>query len=408
MKVSIEKVVFGGKGLSRLKEKVCFVPFTLPEEVVEVEIKEEKKSICEGFPVDVLEKNPYRVEPKCKYYMQCGGCDFQHINYEKQVEIKKEILEETLQRIGKINKDTDKVIPSANPFNYRNRVQFKFDGKNFGFYKLKTNEVVDIESCDIADENINNLIPTLKNLAKNNPHVEELHIFHPPDNKPTLKIVLKENLFMNIENLLDTFAGIGVYIGNKRVKLEGKSFTFYRAGKFNYRVSIDSFFQVNKYQLENIVDEVISEIPKDSQCIGDIYCGVGLFTLPASKKAEKVFGIEASKSAVKDAQYNVKVHNIGNAKFYQKVVEKSADIIFGYNPDTLIFDPPRTGIPKNIIQKLLQLKSLKRIIYVSCNPSTASRDINLLSEKFELKKVKLIDMFPQTHHIESIFVLDKV
>ncbi len=408
MKIIIEKIVFGGKGLSKFNGKVCFIPFTLPEEVVEVEIKEEKKNICEGFPVNVLEKSPYRIEPKCKYYMQCGGCDFQHIKYEKQVKIKKEILEETLERIGKIKKNVDKAIPSENPFNYRNRVQFKFDGQNFGFYKLKTNEVVDIESCDIAEENINNLIPTLKNFAKNHPQVEELHVFYPPENKPTLKIVLKENSFVDIESLLNTFAGIGIYAGNKRIKLEGKSFTFYRVGKFNYRVSIDSFFQVNKFQIENIVDEVISEIPKNSQCIGDIYCGVGLFTLPTSKKAKKVFGIEASKSAVKDAQYNVKVHNIGNVKFYQKVVEKSADIIFGYSPDTLIFDPPRTGIPKNIIQKLLQLKSLKRIIYVSCNPSTAARDINLLSEKFELKKAKLIDMFPQTHHIESIFVLDKI
>jgi 23S rRNA (uracil1939-C5)-methyltransferase len=408
LKAKIEKVVFGGKGIAKVNNKTCFIPFSLPEEVVEVEIISDKKDICEGYPVKILKESPFRIAAKCKYYLNCGGCDFQHVDYSTQLHLKKEILEETLERIGKINKNVDKVIPSSNPFNYRNRVQFKFDGKNFGFYKTKTNEVVEIDRCEIADENINKLIQPLKNFALKNKFINEMHVFYPEESKPTLKIYLKNQENLTVDEIEKFFNAVGIYVENKRIKIYGKPFTFYKVNNFNYRVSLDSFFQVNKYQIYNLIDEVLNEIPDNTDCIGDIYCGVGLLSIPVSKKVAKVFGIELSKSAVKDANYNAKINNVQNVKFYQKNVLKSLDIIYGYEPQILIFDPPRTGIPKNVIENLIKLKSLNRIIYVSCNPSTAARDINMLSENFKLTKVKLIDMFPQTHHIESIFVLDKI
>jgi len=408
MKTKIDKIVFGGKGLSKFDDKVCFVPYTLPDEVVEIKVVEEKKNICEGFPVEILHKNPNRVTPECKYYMECGGCDFQHATYSYQLELKKQVLEETFQRIGKLSKTVDKVIPSKSSFYYRNRVQLKVKNGNLGFYKFKSNELVSIDECKITSQEINSLIPILKNIVSQYPFITEIHVFYPEGNKPTLKIFLDRYEELDLSSIDHIFNGIGLYWQNKRKKILGKNFTFQKVKNFNYRVSLDSFFQVNKYQLENIVEEVLNEIDLNVSVIGDIFCGVGLFTIPLSKKAKKVFGVESNKSSVKDALYNAKINNTPHIKFYEKAAEKSLDVIFGYNPEILIFDPPRTGIPKNILRELGKIKSLKKIVYVSCNPSTAARDINIISQNFKLEKLKLIDMFPQTHHIESISVLTRI
>jgi len=410
MKIKIDKIVYGGKGIGKVNNKTCFVPYVLPEEEVDVEVVKEKTKLCEGVIKNIIKKSPLRIDPKCKYFTECGGCDFQHANYETQIKIKKDILEETLNRIGKIEKYVDKIVPSKNPFFYRNRVQFKSDGKNFGFFKSESKEIINIESCVISHEKINEAIKGFREICKLHKNIKEIHVYYPNTEKALIKIVLNEYEEINTKSITGNLPidvnGIGIYLNSKRLKTFGKTFTFEKVEKFNFRVSIDSFFQVNRFQIENILNEVLQEV-EENKVVGDIFCGVGLFTIPVSKKSKKVFGIELNKSAVKDANYNLKINNIKNAKFFQSSAEKSANIIFGYNPEILIFDPPRTGINKSLIEKILKLKKLKKIIYVSCNPSTAARDINLLNKNFELKKVKLIDMFPQTHHIESIFVLEK-
>lgn len=411
MIVNIEKIVYGGKGLGKLNSKTCFIPYVLPNEKVKINIKKDKKSFCEGYPLEILEKSEYRVNPECEYYTKCGGCDFQHISYEKQLDLKKEILEEALFRLGKIEKKVDKIIPSENPFYYRNRVQFKINNGEFGFFAPESNDIINIDSCKISHLKINEAIESLKKLSKNHKNIKEIHIFYPNTEKALLNIYLNEFEELDFqtikENLPISINGAGIYLKNKRIKTFGKSFTFEKVGKYNFRISLDSFFQVNRFQIENILNEVLKEI-EENKIVGDIFCGVGLFTIPVAKKSKKSFGVEINKSAVKDANYNLKINNIQNTKIFETSASKALDIISGYQPEILIFDPPRTGLYKDLINKVLNLKKLEKIVYVSCNPATASRDINLLADKFKLKKVKMIDMFPQTHHIESIFVLERI
>ena len=411
MIVKIDKVVFGGKGLARLDSKVCFVSFVLPDEEVEVKVIKDKKNLCEGLPQKILKTSPYRREPPCSYYGECGGCDFQHINYQKQVDLKKEILEETFQRLAKEQIKVEKVIPSPEELFYRNRVQFKYDGERFGFFKADSNDVVDIDKCLIADEEINKLIPVLREVISTS--VKEVHVFISPDKKALIKFITDGVFELNFDALVDkspvSIAGAGVYRGNKRLKLFGKNFVFYKVGKFNFRVSIDSFFQVNRFQIENFIKEVMDEVPSDKTLtVGDLFCGVGTLSIPVAKKVKKVFGVEISKSAVKDANYNARINNVNNVNFYEVSADRAIDVIYGHNPDILIVDPPRTGLAKKLIEKINQLPKLKKIIYVSCNPTTLARDYSLLKEgRFQISKLKMIDMFPQTHHIESIAVLDR-
>ena len=411
MIVKIEKVVFGGKGLARLDDKVCFVPFVLPDEEVEVEVVKEKKSLCEGVPKKLLKTSEYRREAPCPYYTLCGGCDFQHITYEKQVQLKEEILKETFSRLAKENVELTKTVPSPQEFYYRNRVQFKHDGKNFGFFKPDSNDVIDIDECLIADERINQLIPVLKRFV--DPSVKEVHVFVSPDGKALVKFIIDRNFELDFDTFVEerpvSIAGVGIYRGNRRLKIFGKNFVFYKVGKFNFRVSIDSFFQVNRFQVENFINEVVEEVPSDKNLtVGDLFCGVGTLSIPVAKKVKKVFGVEISKSAIKDANYNARINNVNNVSFYEVSADRAIDVIYGHNPDILIVDPPRTGLAKKLIEKINQLSKLKKIIYVSCNPTTLARDYNLLKEGgFKLTKLKMIDMFPQTHHIESIAVLDR-
>jgi len=413
-KITIQKVVFGGKGLSKLEDgKTCFVPYVLPDEEVEIEINKDKKNFCEATPKNILKSNEYRKDPPCKYYTICGGCDFQHILYEYQLKLKKEALEETLNRIAKENIQIEKIIPSSSELFYRNKVQLKYDGEKLGFFKAESNEVVDIENCPITDEGINKAIDFLKNFLKNKNFIKEIHIYKSSTEKALVKFITEEYFELDFEDFKEKFpinlSAVAIYKKHKRLKTYGTPFVFEKVNQYTFRVSIDSFFQVNKYQIENFINEVLVEIPEDkSLTIGDLFCGVGTLSIPTAKKVKKVFGIEISKSAVKDAKYNARINSVNNVNFYEIVADKAGDFLFGFNSGILIFDPPRTGLSKKLIKKVLELKSLRKIIYVSCYPPTLARDITLLKEGgFKLEKLKMIDMFPQTHHIEAIAVLNK-
>jgi len=413
-KITIQKVVFGGKGLSKLEDgKTCFVPYVLPDEEVEIEINKNKKSFCEATVKSILRPNKYRINPPCKYYTICGGCDFQHVSYEYQLRLKKEVLEETLKRIAKEDIHIEKVIPSTSQFYYRNKVQLKYDGEKLGFFKTESNEVVDIDSCPITDEDINKAIDFLKSFLEGKSFIEEIHIYKSSTGKALVKFITRDFFELDFENFKERFpinlSAVAIYKNGKRLKTYGTPFVFEKIDQYTFRVSIDSFFQVNKYQIENFINEVLLEIPTDkSLTVGDLFCGVGTLSIPSAKKVKKVFGIEISKSAVKDAKYNARINSIKNANFYETSADKSGDLLFGFNPNILIFDPPRAGLSKKLIKKILQLKFLKKIIYVSCYPPTLARDISILKEGgFKLEKVKMIDMFPQTHHIEAIAVLSK-
>ncbi|NPA53213.1 MAG: 23S rRNA (uracil(1939)-C(5))-methyltransferase RlmD [Aquificae bacterium] len=422
MEVKIEKLVYGGKGLGRINDKACFVPYVLPGEIVEVEIKKEKKSFFECELKEILEKSPDRIEPVCKYFTYCGGCDYQHIPYEKQLQIKKDILKETLQRIGKIeNPHIEKVIPSQEPFYYRNRTQIKIKGERVGFYKKESKEIINIDYCYLLKEDLNHVLQGTREIL---PYLTfqpvEVHAYSSNQDELLVKFVYPRRIkrfplgLKHLRSFLsENIKGVGIYRGKpdgttERLFTIGNIFAYEKVQDITFRVSIDSFFQVNRFQVENLINEVVEEFKeKKYKNVIDFYCGVGTLTLPVARYVENIVGIESNPYAVQDANHNRKLNNIKNTKFYRMESKEGVKLIDQLNPDAVILDPPRTGLSKQIIDKI-NISSIEKVVYVSCNPSTLARDINLFTEAgFEVKKIKMIDMFPQTYHIESITVLEK-
>ncbi len=421
MIVDIEKIVYGGKGLGRIDGKVVFVPFVIDGEKVEVDIKKEKKSIVEAQLKRVLEKSPFRREPLCRYFTVCGGCDFQHIDYNHQVNIKKENLNESLRRIGRIEHIPDiKTVPSEKEFFYRNRAQFKIYGSNIGFYKRESHTVIDIDSCPLLLEGLSSLptrIRPVLSLFMLQP--SELHVFSSKD-EILLKIIFSKkpkSIPVSLKNIKKitglNIKGVGIYYkkGNdiNFEKVLGDKHLYYKVRDFKFRVSMDSFFQVNHYQIDKLI-KIVSESVSGSKILADMYCGVGTLTIPSSKKVEKVFGFEINRFAVKDAIENAHINRAENVEFFPYETKKAVDFIVerGIEVDTAIFDPPRTGLNKYIIEKISSVESLNKIVYVSCNPATLSRDISSFYKRgFKLKDLYMLDMFPQTYHIESIAILER-
>ncbi len=425
LRARIEKLVYGGKGLAKVAGRTVFIPYTAVGDLVEFKEVARKNSYSEGKLERILEPSADRQKPRCPYFGKCGGCDWQHIKYERQVQMKRDILEENLQRIGKIKKpNIDEVIASPHPWHYRNRAQFKIKNGKFGFYAKGTHEVVDIDSCLILKEEISRVIPRLKSLAFSLPTTpSELHVYCTDRGEFLLKFVYREKFkkipFQSPEELRDFLGvnviGFGIYkFGSsgypERIKFFGRDFAFEKVDRFKYRVSADSFFQVNRFQVKNLIRAVSKGAMEHSYLLaGDLYCGVGTLTIPISRYVHRAFGVESNFSAICDAIYNRDANGLRNINFYCKEAEDSITLLKDMSPDLLVVDPPRSGLSQKLIREIARLPRIKRLIYVSCNPATLSRDLSLFYQNgMPVEKVKLIDMFPQTYHVESIAYLRKV
>jgi len=424
LQLEIDKLVYGGKGLGRIKGRTFFVPFTTPGDIVKIEETSRKSGYSEGKIKKLVKKGQNRVKPKCPYFGKCGGCDWQHLNYEAQIEAKRAILEENLQKIGRIKKpNIDEIIPSPQSWHYRNRAQFKVENGKVGFFAKGTHEIVDIDRCDILKENLSQAINGLKKLAALLPtEPNEFHIYSSNKDEVILKIVYhgkfkKINFSLeNIKEILNiNLIGFGIYkIGEvgypERIKFFGRDFTFEHIDKFKFKVSADSFFQVNRFQVENLIKKVSRGAMEYQYLLAaDLYCGVGTLTIPVGRYVHKAFGIESSFSAISNALHNKDTNGLRNIAFFCRETEEGIEIIKENSPDLVIIDPPRSGLSQRIIRELAALPRLKRIIYVSCNPTTLARDIALFYQHgIHMERSKLIDMFPQTYHIETIAFLRKV
>ncbi len=424
LKLRIEKLVYGGRGLAKNKGRAIFVPMVAPGDVVVAEETARKSGYSEARVVKLLEQSEFRTKPLCPYFGKCGGCDWQHIKYEHQVEFKKNIVEENLQKIGKIRKPhIDEVIPSPSPWHYRNRAQLKVRNGRVGFFAKGTHNVIDIDKCYLLKKEIHDVMPKLKKLLKFLPtEPSDFHIYCSSKGEVLLKIVYSgkfKKVEISLENLKEILelnvVGFGIYKSGsdgypERIKFFGRDFTYENVGKFKFRVSADSFFQVNEFQVENLIDRV-SRAAMEYQYMlaGDLYCGVGTFTIPVGRYVHRAFGVEANFSAISDALYNKDINGLRNVTFYCKPTEEALDILREYSPDFIVLDPPRSGLNQKVLKEIASLPRLKRIVYVSCNPSTLARDVALFHQLgINMEKAKVIDMFPQTYHVETIAYLRKV
>ncbi len=418
--VRIESMAFKGNGVGHLGSKVTFVPNTVTGDEISTEIVEDKKSYFVGQLKEILVPSPWRIEPICPHFGDCGGCQWQHIDPSFQGEIKREILSETLKRLGKLDPiPSIETLPSPKPYGYRVRVQVRVKGKSIGYYQQGSHRVIDVLHCPIAHPLVNEILSILRDQRDFLAKAEEIEInvspqeakgvliLHPHSSDLRLKPITKQ-LLKNHPIL----KGIAVS-GKSPWTLFGDPLLWFtiplRSGEreLSIQISPGTFFQIYPEQNQQLIQTVLEWTnPNQDGEILDLYAGAGNFTLPLAIHAGEVWGIEENKTAIEDARFNVERNGIQNIHFIQGEVEK---VLKSWNhraPDQIVLDPPRAGC-KKIVDQIVRLAP-ERIVYVSCDPATFSRDVRLFTERgYTLWRLRLIDMFPQTYHMEAVGLLQR-
>jgi len=395
--MQIEKLDYYGRGIAKVNNKVTFIHNALPLEDVDIKILKESKKYNEARVIKYLKKSPDRVDVKCKYYNICGGCNISHLKEKLQEEFKENKIKE-LSRFIDI-KDYNK-IEYSNLYNYRNKIVIHIDKDRLGLYKNKSNELVEIDKCLLVNNKINDVIKVLKEVIKNELNLKSATI--KLGNITEEVMLILEGVIEDYNMLLNT---VDVLIINNKVVTK-KDYIISIIGNKKYKISKDSFFQVNPSITEKIYNEIRNNIKKlNSNNVLDLYCGTGTIGIYIADLVDKVIGIEVVSDAIEDARYNKKINNIDNIIFkLGKVEDKIKEI--DINIDAIIVDPPRIGLHKKVIEVINKIKP-KNIIYISCNPNTLVRDLKLLENAYNIEHIKPYDMFPNTYHVECVCVLNR-
>lgn len=405
MKVTIEKLDHYGKGIAHLNSKIIFVENALPREIVDIKVTKEKKNILEASVYKYIKKSESRIESLCPYFNECGGCDLLHMKYEDQLAFKKEKVMEIMRKYAGISEEHVKeIIPSSN-ISYRNKVTLKVKDNKIGYYKKGTNEIIQIKACIIANDKINFVIKNLESL-ENISNIKEIVIRSMQDDVSLSVCLQKYKKDSELLKKLYTFVDkVHFYSDNKTEKVTVESNIIARLGKYSFFVSPDSFFQINNSGALKLYDK-ISEYLRNSYKMNvlDLYCGTGSIGIYVSEFCNYVVGIEINEMAVNDAVRNAETNKIKNIKFILGDVKHALKKIDS-RIDAVILDPPRAGIDNKTCEYLLT-NSFEKIIYVSCDPMTLARDLKILKTKYEVIEITPIDMFPNTHHIESVCLLE--
>ena len=399
MKVEIEKLVYGGEGLARSEGRVVLAPFVLPGEVVELEPSVEAKSILRARPGAWRKRSPERREAVCPVFTRCGGCSYQHIDYAGQLRYKREILRETLARTGGVRWQDAVETVSADPWNYRNRTQLRLqrrggESAEIGFHAAGSHALVAVDACPINSPKLNEAHRALAEAARED---------------AALRFPGEIELFTDEERVSIHARKTGRPLGNKLFErcarridgLTRDGFLDYRSGGDVFRVERGAFFQVNRF----LTDELARRTAADASggLAVDLYCGVGLTTLPLARRFKRAVAVDAHPAATRSLRCN-----LSRAGLAAQVVNLDAGeflAAFDETPDLVVADPPRAGLGPAVTRQLIRLRP-KRIHLVSCDPATLGRDLKaLLAGGYALESLTLIDLFPQTAKLETIAVL---
>lgn len=424
MELTIEKLIYGGDGLARVvsgeRAKTVFVPYVLPGERVQATIVDDKPGFSHAALDQVLEPSKLRSSPPCPYFGKCGGCHYQHIGYEDQLRFKAEILKETLRRVAKLELPVEIQTHSSPPLNYRNRTRFHVratPGFAIGYFRHGSHELLPIRECPISSPLINHVLAELWRLAEKQgipSQIEEIELFaNDSDDACLIELYIRE---VAEEMPLRSFAEavsrtvpetVGIISFRNSRKSDGKRDLLcgepkmnYAAGGQAYRVSAGAFFQTNRHLIQQMVELAVNQ--RKGKLALDLYSGVGLFTLPLARRFERVIAVESSTISSEDlrasAPANVKVSIQSTEKYLTSTAGKR-------RPDLVIVDPPRSGLGSVVCRELLKMPA-KEFVYVSCDPATLARDLKQLTAGgFNIAAMHLIDLFPQTFHIETCTVL---
>jgi 23S rRNA (uracil1939-C5)-methyltransferase len=453
VELEIESLAFGGMGVARIDEKVTFVKNAIPGQTVTARITKKRTSYLEARSLEVLTESPHFVPVKCEHFADCGGCTFQNLEYEQQIIAKELQVQDVFRRIGGF-KDVacDSIVKCDDIFHYRNKMEFTFSNQEYVPESDKEREpsefalglhapgrwdkILNINECHIQTEIANEILTSIKELTKDlepynirehtgflrhvmirvatNTNEIMVNIVTSRDDPELLSpisntLITKFPRITSIVNNITTRKA-GVSTGEHQIILHGNENIVEKLGEYEFMISADSFFQTNTKQAEKLYDIILEESAlTGTEIVYDLFCGTGSISLYLSKQAKMVYGFELVPSAVQDAIQNAIHNKVKNAWFFGGNLEN----LFRENteakglelPDVLVVDPPRAGLHVKTIEDILE-KSPKRIVYVSCNPASQARDVALLcNEKYNLVKLRPVDMFPHTPHVENVATL---
>jgi 23S rRNA (uracil1939-C5)-methyltransferase len=391
--ITVEKLVYGGAGLGRLEGRAVLVPFVLPGEVVAIEMERERSGMAEARAAAFVSRSPERVEPPCPYFARCGGCSYQHAGYEFQLAQKTAIVREVLRRVGKLEAPEEIAVISGPPWEYRNRAQFHLDGGRIGFLEAGSHRLCPVDRCPISSPRLNEALAALRRMIRDRRFPRFLRSVELFTNERDVQL-----------NALDTGRPLARGFFQwcaEQISGAGESSLECAAGGETYRVSHRSFFQVNRFLVDRLVECALDGAEGTSAL--DLYAGVGLFSLPLARRFPSVVAVESNASALRDLEFNAERARV-TVDARRATAERYLEMLDA-TPGFLLADPPRAGLGKSVVRELAGLKAPVLTI-VSCDPATLARDLApLLAAGYRIDRLTLIDLFPQTWHIETVTTL---
>jgi 23S rRNA (uracil1939-C5)-methyltransferase len=386
----VEKLVYGGDGLGRLEGRAVLAPFVLPGERVRLGVVSEKTDLVRARLLEVLAPAPERVAPPCPYFTRCGGCHYQHAPYEIQLALKRGILEDQLRRIGKISPPGEIGVVAGEPWGYRNRVQLHIAKGAMGYRAAQSHKLCAIETCPVSSPAVNAAIATLRDMQRDSRwprFLRQLELFT-NETEMQLNVVEAEHPIARrfFDWCVERIPGI----------VSGP--LDYQAAGHNWRVSHSSFFQVNRFLIGKLVDTALEGA--EGQTALDLYAGVGLFSLAMARRFTSVTAVESGARASGDLRFNAERAGLA-VRVEQMDAEAWLDQL-ETAPDFVLLDPPRAGIGPHMVARLAQLRP-GRLAMVSCDPATLARDLaGLTAAGYRIDRLTLVDLFPQTYHLETV------
>ena len=400
MEVVVEKMNHQAMGIAKINGKVVFIPKVIVGDIVDIDIIKEYKNYSIGKVNKIIKNGSKRVDVLCPYYDICGGCSISAYTYHDELEYKVNNVIDIFKR-----NDIDikpNIIKSDNRYGYRNKITLQVSNGIIGLYEEDSNKIVDVDKCLLVSDKLNEII----DIIKKNINVNKCN-----------KIVIRDTYYgimiifygsVNSEEVIKYLDKkvVSIYTYDNKYKcIYGEKYLYEMIGEYKYRISPDSFFQVNSRTVNKLYNKVVEYAIKNEKKdnLVDLYCGTGTIGIYLSKYFNNIIGIELNKQAVEDAKENAKINDVNNIEFYAGDVGKI--INDQIKADVIVVDPPRSGLDKRTKDILLKIKANK-IVYVSCNPLTLARDIKELDSGYKLGDITLVDMFPNTHHVECVCVLN--
>lgn len=394
--LEITKIDHDGRGIGYINNKIVFVENTLPGELVDIKIIKEKKNYIEAEVKNFIKKSNIRTKSPCPFFPECGGCNLFNISYDNQLIFKQNKIENIVNKYLNQKIKINKIVKCDNELYYRNKTTFQIK-ETIGFYKNKSYNIIPVNKCLISNKLINNSINYLKRLELK--YIKK--IICRASNNQLMIIIETDNKNLDISPLKEIASSIYLKVKNNYIHVYKEKYIKEKIGNYNYLISPDSFFQVNINTCFKLYLKIKEYVGTEKNVL-DLYCGTGSISIFVSE-SNNILGIEINEDAIKDAKNNAKINDIKNINFIcGESGKKIANINF--KPDVIIVDPPRNGLNKETITNIFNLNS-KLLIYVSCDPMTLIRDLNILIKNYNIIELTPFDMFPNTKHIECLVLL---